>query len=96
MMTVHLQSTGHQICAGRARQALDLTSEPITAIETALVYRWITTPIDAAAHREKLYHTAAALRAVRKALTDAVQAGEVVRHAAAMAELMGPNAEKRL
>jgi hypothetical protein len=33
---------------------------------------------------------------VRKALTDAVQAGEVVRHAAAMAELMGPNAEKRL
>jgi hypothetical protein len=82
--------------AERARRELDLTSELIAAMEAALVDRWITTPIDAAAHREKLYHAAAALRAVRKALMDAVQAGEVVRHAAAMAELMGPAAAARI
>ncbi len=51
---------------------------------------------DSPAHRGKLYYSAATLCAVRKALMDAVQAGEGVRHAAAMAELMGPATAARI
>ena len=76
--------------AAQARVELEATSAVMEAMEQALCERWASTGIDAADHREKLYHAAAALRGVRRALAEAVQAGEVVRHSAAMAELLAP------
>ena len=76
--------------AGKAWVELEATGGLMEAMEAALFERWAATGVDAAAHREKLYHAAAALRGVRKALTEAVQAGEVVKHSAAMAELLAP------
>lgn len=76
--------------AGQARVELAQTDRLFDAMEAALAERWAATGIDAAAHREKLYHAAAAIRGVRKALIEAVQAGEVVKHAAAMADLLAP------
>jgi len=76
--------------AGMARGELEATAGLMEAMEAALYERWAATGVDAAAHREKLYHAAAAIRGVRKALNEAVQAGEVVRHSAAMADLLAP------
>lgn len=76
--------------AGQARVELAQTERLFDAMQEALAERWATTGIDAADHREKLYHAAAAIRSVRKALNQAVQAGEVVKHAAEMAELLAP------
>jgi hypothetical protein len=77
--------------AGKARVELEATGGLMEAMEAALFERWAATGIDAAAHREKLYHAAAALRGVRRALHEAVQAGEVVKHSAAMADLLAPS-----
>jgi hypothetical protein len=76
--------------AGRARVELEATGGLMDAMEAALYERWAATGVDAAAHREKLYHAAAAIRGVRRALGEAVQAGEVVKHSAAMADLLAP------
>jgi len=78
--------------AGKARVELEAAGSLMEAMEAALVERWAATGVDAAAHREKLYHAAAAIRGVRKALNEAVQAGEVVKHSASMAELLAPPA----
>ena len=78
--------------AGRARVELEATGALMDQMEAALCERWASTGVDAADHREKLYHACAAIRGVRRALNEAVQAGEVVKHSAAMAELLAPRA----
>ena len=82
--------------AGRARVELEATAGLMDAMEAALFDRWAATGVDAAAHREKLYHAAAAIRGIRKALHEAVQAGEVIKHSAAMAELLAPPISRRI
>ena len=76
--------------AGKAKAELDLTSQHMDTMRAALFERWLATPMDATAHREKLYHAATTVEYVRRALERSVEDGQVLNYQREMAELLAP------
>lgn len=72
--------------AARARIELELTEAAFAGLRVAALNELVATTPSQSDKREKLYLTCSILDAVRKALLDAVAAGEVANYATQLAE----------
>jgi hypothetical protein len=70
----------------RARQELALTETALAGLRQAALEEIVTTPPEAAAKRERLIVCAQVIDALRRALQESVDAGEVANYRLALAE----------
>lgn len=76
--------------AHRAYNELTETQGIFEKLRAAMVERLVSTGVEQSALREKMYFGLQTMNAVEKALREAVDAGNVVKHAQAAAELLAP------
>lgn len=70
----------------RARQELDLTEAALTGLRQAALEEIVITPPEQAGKRERLIVCAQVIDALRKALQESVDAGEVANYRLKLAE----------
>jgi hypothetical protein len=75
------ESRGH-----KARQELEMTNAAFDGLRAAALNELVATGPEQVVKREKLYLTCSILEAVRKALNDAVDAGNVASYTIQLAE----------